>query len=171
MAKRNNHYDVAFESYLRRREAPYVAVDEARRSLFESASLKSPDFIVYSSRGAHLLAEVKGRRFPPRGTANATRWENWATSDDIASLLKWQSVFGDAFRAAIVFAYDVCDPLDCLLHDEESREHFRERNYAFYCVWADEYQARMKQRSSSWDTVYVPRSDYDELRSPIASAL
>jgi hypothetical protein len=47
MANRDNHYEAAFEEYLRSRGVPYVAVDEARRSLLsDGASIKSLDFIV-----------------------------------------------------------------------------------------------------------------------------
>lgn len=64
MANRDNHYEAAFEEYLRGRGVPYVAVDEARRSLMsDGASIKSLDFIV---TGGPLtwLVDVKGRRFP-----------------------------------------------------------------------------------------------------------
>ena len=45
MANRDNHYEAAFEEYLRSRGVPYVAVDEARRSvLSDGASIKSLDF-------------------------------------------------------------------------------------------------------------------------------
>jgi hypothetical protein len=46
MANRDNHYEAAFEAYLRVRGVPYVAVDEARRSLMaDGESIKSLDFI------------------------------------------------------------------------------------------------------------------------------
>ena len=32
MANRDNHYEAAFEEFLRSRRLPYIAVDEARRS-------------------------------------------------------------------------------------------------------------------------------------------
>ncbi len=50
MVKRTNHYDVAFEEYLRGTCTPYVAVDEQRRARLVDASLKSMDFIVTSRR-------------------------------------------------------------------------------------------------------------------------
>lgn len=44
VANRDNHYEAAFEDYLRARGIPYVAVDEAKRSLLSSgASIKSLD--------------------------------------------------------------------------------------------------------------------------------
>ena len=33
MSKRSNHYEAAFEAYLRELRAPYIAIDESRRSL------------------------------------------------------------------------------------------------------------------------------------------
>jgi len=46
MANRDNYYEAAFEEFLRARRLPYIAVDEARRSLIAGGSLKSLDFIV-----------------------------------------------------------------------------------------------------------------------------
>ena len=34
---RDNHYEAAFEAYLRARRLPYIAVDEARRSSWPTA--------------------------------------------------------------------------------------------------------------------------------------
>jgi hypothetical protein len=101
MASRD-HYQRAFEAYIRRRRLPYVSVDEARRALLPDggtlklhapeslrpalpgepapptppgATLKSFDFVVYAP-GANLLVEVKGRkvarRRPPASGAGAT---------------------------------------------------------------------------------------------------
>ena len=65
MANRDNHYEAAFEEYLRGRGMPYVAVDEARRSLLSNgASIKSLDFIVSAPGQVAWLVDVKGRRFP-----------------------------------------------------------------------------------------------------------
>ena len=44
--KRTNHYDAAFEAYLRHVGVPFVVVDEARRARLNLVSLKSMDFIV-----------------------------------------------------------------------------------------------------------------------------
>jgi hypothetical protein len=91
MASRD-HYQRAFEAYIRRRRLPYVSVDEARRALLPGggtlklhapeslrpappgepappappgATLKSFDFVVYAP-GANLLVEVKGRKVARR---------------------------------------------------------------------------------------------------------
>lgn len=166
MALRHNHYEAAFEAYLRQRRSAYVAVDEKRRSLLEQASLKSMDFVVHSASGENLLVDVKGRRYPTAG--NGGRWENWVTTDDIESLLKWEEVFGPGHRAVFVFAYDV-DPG----HEHEFTElfGFREKNYAFFGVCACDYRAVMTTRSPRWETVSVARKPFAELRSPIAAFL
>ncbi len=169
MALRGNHYDAAFEAFLRTRRTPYVAVDEKRRALLEQQSLKSMDFIVYSQRAANLLVDVKGRRFPSGDPESGHRWENWATAEDLPALLKWQDVFGNDFRALLVFAYHVVS--DSEREQFDDLYSFRDRVYAFYGVWADEYRQAMHTRSESWQTVTVASGVFRELRSPIGAFL
>ena len=82
MTRRSVHYEAAFEDYLRSRGWPYVAVDETKRAIFANASIKSFDFLVYSSAGANLLVDVKGRKFPDsvsprrRGSSRAPSWRS-----------------------------------------------------------------------------------------------
>jgi hypothetical protein len=47
VANRDNHYEATFEEYLRRGGVPYVAVDEARRSLMSDGggSIKSLELV------------------------------------------------------------------------------------------------------------------------------
>jgi hypothetical protein len=169
MALRGNHYDAAFEGFLRARRTPYVAVDEQRRALLEKSSLKSMDFIVYSTRNANLLVDVKGRRFPSGDPESGHKWENWATSEDVPCLMQWQTVFGQSFRALLVFAYHV-------VHESAKGEfddlfQFRDRTYAFYGVWADLYHEVCRTRSESWQTVSVKSGDFRKLRLPIVQFL
>ena len=105
MAKRDNHYEAAFEAWLRERQVPYVAVDEARRSQFPGGSIKSLDFIVSPHDGFRWLVDVKGRRFPTR--AAKQYWKNWSTRDDLVSLARWERWFGERFGGLFVFAYNV----------------------------------------------------------------
>ena len=169
MALRGNHYDAAFEAFLRTRRTPYVAVDEQRRALLEQQSLKSMDFIVYSPRESNLLIDVKGRRFPSGDPVSGHRWENWTTAEDLPALLKWQDVFGSDFRALLVFAYHIVSVA------EESKFtdvfSFRNRTYSFFGVWADAYKQAMYTRSESWQTVTVPSATFRELRAPIGEFL
>jgi len=169
MAIRSNHYDAAFEEFLRDRRTAHVVVDEQRRPLVNEASLKSMDFIVYSQRNANLLVDVKGRRFPSGGEKNLHKWENWATADDLQSLQKWQTVFGADFRGLLVFAYHILHKR--WLAEVDSPFTFRNRLYAFYGVWADDYLRAMRNRSASWQTVTLPSAEFRRLRKPIAEFL
>lgn len=165
MAKRTNHYDVAFERFLRLLRRPYVAVDETRRALYRDSSLKSMDFVVYSQSSTNLLIDVKGRRFPQQSCS----WENWTMEDDIESLLEWEQVFGTGFRSMLVFAYEVQTPKEMEYHP--ITWEFRRRRYAFYGVWTQDYAESMKTRSRSWQTVNLNAQDYRKLRQPILSVL
>ena len=166
MADRSNHYDAAFEEFLRGNRVPYVAVDETRRSLLENVSLKSPDFLVSPPRGEHWLVDVKGRRFPSGGDQSHL-WENWATNDDVTSLLRWQAVFGGGFRAMLAFAYHVLNPRWLCRFDSRSVWNHHEETYAFYGVWVDDYQSEMTPRSAQWDTVSLSKRSYENLRFPL----
>ena len=159
---RRNHYETAFEEFLRSRRVPYVAVDEKRRSLLEQASLKSLDFIVHAASGEKLLVDVKGRRYPTSG--NGGRWENWVTGDDVDSLLRWEEVFGANSRAVFAFAYDIDAGHE---GDFDETFTFRDRAYAFFGVSACDYQAVMTSRSSRWETYSVARKPFAALRSPM----
>ena len=82
MANSDNHYEAAFEAYLRSRGVPYVAVDEAKRSLLsDGASIKSLDFIVSAPGETTWLVDVKGRRFPS-GDDQKQYWKNCHTSGE-----------------------------------------------------------------------------------------
>lgn len=165
MAIRSNHYEAAFEAFLRAGRTPYVAVNEARRALWNDRSLKSLDFVVYSPTLGNLLIDVKGRLDGGPGCA-ARRWENWATNDDLASLEEWQAIFGTSFRSLLVFAYLLPTPRTPNALPEMLR--FRDRSYAFYGVWADDYRREMKRRSPKWDTVWLPCASYRALRFSLA---
>jgi len=91
MASRD-HYQHAFEAYVRQHRLPYVSVDEARRALLPrpgspavdspaaasyhpantAATLKSFDFVVYAP-DANLLVEVKGRKVVHRRPPSVAR--------------------------------------------------------------------------------------------------
>src|SRR5262245_26314936 len=92
MAKRDNHYEAAFEAWLRWLRVPYVAVDEAHRTAAGGRSLKSLDFIVSPSvTPGNWLVDIKGRQFP---TAGRQYWRNWSTTDELESLASWEELLG-----------------------------------------------------------------------------
>ena len=161
MANRNNHYEAAFEAYLRAAEIPYVAVDEARRSLLaDGRSLKSLDFIVSSHRGITWLVDVKGRRFPS-GRSGKQYWKNWSTEDDMKSLAQWEDLFGDRFVGLYVFAYEIVGDRSPLPQDRIFA--YRESLYAFVAVTLAQYRRAARPISARWETVAVSAAEFRRL--------
>lgn len=165
MANRDNHYEAAFEEFLRRRGLPYVAVDEAKRSvLADGRSIKSLDFIVSSPGEITWLVDVKGRRFPS-GDETRQYWKNWSPRDDLRSLAQWEELFGESFRGLLVFAYNVVGDR-APLPPEQLFEH-RGGLYGFVAIELAEYAALGHPISPSWDTVAMPTADFRRLARPI----
>ncbi len=164
-AMRWNHYEAAFEQYLRNRCSPHVVVDEKRRSLIQNSSLKSFDFIVYSQQKFNLLVDIKGRKFPSGGEQNKNLWENWATEDDMNCLMQWQDIFGEGFRSLLVFAYEILEPK--WIDQFKTVFSYQNRNYSFFGVWADEYETFRKTRSQKWQTVTISKDNFMRLKEPI----
>ena len=173
MAQRNVHYEAAFEDYLRCMGLPYVAVDEAKKAIFAGAALKSFDFLVYSTSGPNLLADVKGRKFPDSGAGrrggNTRAWENWITRDDAEGLAEWEKVFGPDFRATLVFAYWLQGPPQRAPFEDV--HVFRKRHYAFVAVSLAEYVATARPRSAKWQTIAVPSAVFARQAADVASFL
>jgi hypothetical protein len=169
MTNRDNHYEAAFEEYLRARGVPYVAVDESRRSLMSNgASIKSLDFIVAAPGGISWLVDVKGRRFPS-GDEQKQYWKNWSTRDDLDSLARWESLFGQNFQGLFVFAYDVLGDRAPLAM-EQLFEH-RGGLYGFVAVPLSNYAEYSRPISPRWDTVAMPTADFRRLARPLEELL
>lgn len=177
MVKRNNHYEAAFEAYLRDCRVPYVAVDEAKRSLMAGEdSLKSLDFIVspqengdadnfgFSETGGWLI-DVKGRRFPS-GVKNKHYWKNWSTCDDVLSLCRWEDLFGGRFGGLLVFAFNIVGDRAPLPAAE--LYEFRDSLYAFVAIRLADYLAGARRISSKWDTVAVSAAEFRRLARPVS---
>lgn len=174
MAHRDNHYEAAFEDYLRCRGWPYVAVDETKKAIFADARIKSFDFLVYSSNGPNLLVDVKGRKFPDGGMRGrkrgATRaWENWITREDIDGLREWQGVFGADFAGMLVFAYWLQGPPQ--RSPFQDVHLFRQKHYAFVGMLLDDYVSACHPRSAKWQTVTMPGDEFANRCADIASFL
>jgi len=167
MARRGNHYEAAFEGWLRERQVPYVAVDEARRSLLAGSSIKSVDFIVSSPLGRRWLVDVKGRRFP--SGAKQRYWKNWSTRDDLVSLAQWEKLFGEHFKAVFVFAYNIVGNRAPLPRDQ--LYEFRGRLYGFLAIRLAHYAANARQISPRWDTVAMPIRQFRRQAEPLVQLL
>jgi hypothetical protein len=162
MGQRHHHYEAAFEAWLRETRVPYVMVDERRRALSDDGSLKSLDFIVSPIVGPKLLIDVKGRQFPGSDRQSVARWTNWTPEADLAQIARWEELFGEGFRGLLVFAYETDQPARFIELAPFFR--FRERYYAFYGVWMDDYRERTRRRSLSWETVDLSAADFREIR-------
>jgi len=163
MANRDNHYEAAFEEYLRQRQVPYVAVDETKRCLLAEASIKSLDFIVSSPAGRSWLVDVKGRRFP--GGTQKQYWKNWSTRDDLVSMAHWERLFGDRFQGLFVFAYDILG--DRAPVSQEQLFQFRDNLYGFVGIRLTQYAFYARQISPRWDTVAMPAERFREMAEPL----
>lgn len=170
MAKRHNHYEAAFESYLRSRRIAYVAVDERRRAIERDGSLKSVDFIVSpaveaAAPATRWLIDVKGRRFP----SGRQYWRNWTTEDELGSLARWSERFGSGFVGVLVFAYElVGDRSPVPAHEVYYHD---DRPYAFVAASAEAYARLARPLSRRWSTVAVPTADFRRLARPLAAVL
>ena len=171
--QRRHHYELAFEEFLRARRMPYIAVDEARKTLLpasadtlQPAALKSFDCVVYTPEGPRLI-DVKGRKLTARTPIAAPgAMQNWVTREDIDALARWQSLFGPSFSALFAFVYwCVAQPPDGLFH--EIIEH-RNRWYCLRCVSLTDYTRAMRPRSEKWGTVSLPARDFHRLSTPLA---
>ncbi|MDX2036868.1 MAG: HYExAFE family protein [Isosphaeraceae bacterium] len=164
MAIRSNHYEAAFEGYIRSLRVPCVAVDEAKRSFFGEEDLKNPDFILYPRLSANLVVEVKGKRGKdPRGRRP---WENWVTTDDLEGLARWQMMFGPAFRALLVFAY--AEPaMPFPLPPGDGSYDFRGRTYRFWAVALDDYILHLRSRGPTWKAVAMARAEFRRRVRPL----
>jgi len=173
MARRDGHYESAFEDYLRAKGWPYVAVDQAKKAIFADVSLKSFDFLVYSTSGPNMLVDVKGRKFPDsvrgikRGKSKA--WENWITRDDVEGLSEWEKIFGRNFAAVLVFAYWLQGPPQRSPFNDVHL--FRQRYYAFVAVKLDDYVEAARPRSEKWRTLAAPAEEFSRRARDLAEML
>jgi hypothetical protein len=164
---RDNHYEAAFEEYLRSKQVPYVAVDEARRSLLgDGQSIKNLDFIVSAPGSVAWLVDVKGRRFP---SAEDQYWKNWSTRDDLTSLAQWESLFGPTFRGLFVFAYNIVGDR-APLSVQQLFEH-KGSLYGFVGIALCDYAGLAHTISPAWDTVALSQSDFRRLARPVEEFL
>jgi len=153
---RSNHYEAAFEAYLRDARLPYVAVDEAKRTRLDDEPIKSLDFIVHGLQESKLLIDIKGRKYPGGSDEKPNwNWQNWSTAEDISGLERWQERFGPGYQSLLVFAYCLKSTID-LPPGTSDLWHWRGRRYLMRAFPVDLYRQSMRARSSKWGTVFLP---------------
>jgi hypothetical protein len=163
---RDNHYEAAFEAYLRDARLAYVPVNEARRSSLDDEPVKSLDFIVYGLNDTRLLIDVKGRKFPSvKQKKPDFTWQSWSPQSDIDGLQRWEQRFGSGYRSLLVFVYHILPVVD-LVPGTTDLWHWRGRRYLMRAVPVDEYKKAMRVRSQKWNTVYLPNLAFRDLICP-----
>jgi len=168
---RHNHYEAAFEAYLRQQHVCYIAVNETRRSMLDDEPVKSLDFIVYGAPETRLLVDVKGRKFPALVNGQVRRvWQNWSTGEDITGLERWLDRVGPGYQALLVFVYQVL-PVVQLPPGTPDLWEWRDRKYLLRAVDVFDYQRHMRIRSPRWGTVHLPHKAFRELVRPFSEFL
>jgi hypothetical protein len=164
---RGNHYEAAFEAYLRDRRLGYVAVDESRRASLDDEPVKSIDFIVYGLDGARLLVDIKGRKFPGASNGKTRRiWQNWVEREDVEGLERWEASFGPEYRGLIVFAYHILPEVE-LRRGTSDVWVWRGKRYLMRAIPVGQYRRHMRLRSPKWGTVSLPTAAFRELVRPV----
>jgi len=165
-----NHYELAFEDYLRGRGLTYIATSEERRALTvggpdDPRKIKTPDFIVTTSRRENAVIDVKGKQLPyvDRKTPNA--WENWLKGEDLEALAFWEDSFGRNFISLIVFAYWIREQKYSKFFDYIHK--FGGRKYGLLALSRAEYEKYSKLRSVRWNTFSIPIRIFRRIARPI----
>lgn len=168
---RTNHYEAAFEAFLRDRLVGFIPVDEAKRTLLDGEDVKSLDFIIVGPSSAKLVVDVKGRRFPGGRADNPRKvWQNWSTQDDLDGLTRWAAHFGPSFRGVLAFVYHI-GPAFALPAGTPDVFVHRDRTYLVRGVTAADYRDRMRPRSHRWGTVHLSTADFRKLVRPFSDYL
>lgn len=169
MARRSNHYEAAFEAFVRTMSIPCVAVDETRRPLSDEGTLKNPDFLIYPRQALNLVVEVKGKR--GKDASGRRPWENWVSTDDLDALERWQRMFGPGFVAALVFVYAEEVPDHPLPPRSDSGFLFRGVVYRFWAVALDDYVRHLRSRGMAWKAVSMARDAFRSRVRPLTDWL
>lgn len=168
--KRDNHYEVAFEAFLRERGAATLPIVETRRSYLDDAEIKSPDFLVVGPSEIRFVVDVKGRRFPGRGRRCHKVWENWSPQADVDGLTRWAARFGPGFRGIFAFIYHVLPGIE-LMWGTPDLFRFRDRRYLIRGVSVTDYRDAMRPRSPRWGTVHLTTEAFRRVVKPFSHFL
>jgi hypothetical protein len=154
MADRGNHYEAAFEVFLRTLKVSCLPIDETRRTFTAEETVKSLDFIVMQPSGKALLIDVKGRSI--RG--GKPTLENWIRQEDLDSLRRWRIAFGGGAVGLLVFVYRL--EVDAQRTTFTDLFEHAERTYGCLAIDAEDYAAAMKPRSPQWGTFSVNQETF-----------
>ena len=153
-----NHYEKAFESWLKDNGVQYLLVDQQKRTAFSRSKIKSFDFLFYTPDSRAYIAEVKGRKFSGKTFTAFGSLPNWVTSDDIRGLENWVEIFGGRYQGLFVFAYEL-ENIDVDTDGREIYEYLGGR-YVFVAIRLRDYKQGAARRSEKWQTVHLSAEFY-----------
>ena len=163
-----NHYERAFENWLKDNRIEYVAEYQHERATFQDVEIKSFDFLLYP-HSRPIIVEVKGRMFKGTHLTKMTGFECWVTTEDVDGLLTWQQLLGKDYRAIFVFAYKM-EHVDVDFNGRDAFD-FDANKYLFYCVTLEDYRKYMKRRSPKWQTVTLPADKFRQCAKQLGEFL
>ena len=164
-----NHYESAFELFLRRMKIPYFSNRQEHRNVLQDGeTLKNFDFVVSLPKGENWVIDVKGRLFPG-GKHHHRYWKHWTTEDDLSGLLRWESVLGKTFRGLFVFAYLITGDRSPLPPDQLFLRN--KKYYAFIAIDLHDYLAEARLISPQWRTYELPTKRFRHLARPAVDFL
>ena len=107
---RSNHYEAAFEAYLKDKGLSYIAIDETRPALYGAKTLKNLDFIVHATLLRTCSSTSRAGDFrQAHPTKPRAVWECWSTSDDLEALDSLAPAVWLGYQGLLLFLYDI-DP-------------------------------------------------------------
>lgn len=165
-----SHYELMFEDFLRKNNFLYIAINEARRPIFNEEKVKNFDFIVISKSKKLVLIDIKGKQFPYESKLGKNYWENWIGIDDGKFLKMWSKIFGDKAIGIIVFTYKI--------KYKEDGKHFKDiytfkkDKYGLVAIEINEYLKNSKPRSKSgegtFNAISISRKNLPKRVRPIS---
>lgn len=162
MLTRRSHYELAFEAFLTSHRTPFVAVEDVKRNIPGPTGIKLFDYIIYGEPGCpNYIVDVKGRKVASKNGGAGRGLDSWVTAGDLDGLAQWQTIFGEGFKAAFVFAHWRIAATPPNLFG------FAGRSYEFRVVDLADYCASRRVRSPKWKTFVLPRRVFDQVaKSP-----
>lgn len=159
-----NHYEKAFESWLKDNGIQYLAVDQQKRTAFSRSKIKSFDFLFYSPDKRGYIAEIKGRKFNGKSFMAFGKLPNWVTLDDITGLKNWIKIFS-GYLGLFIFAYS----LENIDVDTDGREIYEcgGKRYVFVVISLVDYLNGATVRSKKWKTLHLAAEYYKKYTSNI----
>lgn len=166
MAKRkgaHSHYEKMFETVLRNSQILYIAINEAKRPIFQNNKIKNFDFIIFSKNGIFLI-DIKGKQFPYEHKKSKNYWENWITKDDISGLQTWSKKMN--FKGIILFPYFIKYNKDTKYFKDIII--YKRRKYGLVAIDAFDYLKNCKIRSKEFNAIYISRKRFKTLVKPLS---